>query len=155
MALLADTSASCRVSGDTERLAQLADNLVANAIKFTPAGGAVTVRLRDQPGQVMFEVRDTGIGIPEAEHDRLFERFFRATSATRRNIPGTGLGLAIVRAIVDAHAGTVEVTSEEGVGSTFRVTLPAAGSAASRFEVPEWESDDSVHQRLDGMVNGA
>ncbi len=155
VAVLADTSMPCRISGDTERLAQLVDNLVSNAIKFTPSGGAVTVRLRNQLDDVVLEVRDTGIGIDAAEQNRLFERFFRATSATTRKIPGTGLGLAIVRAIIDAHAGSVEVTSEEGVGSTFRVTLPAISDDGSTFQVPEWEESDSVEQRLDGIVKGA
>lgn len=155
VALLTDATAPARVDGDAERLTQLVDNLVANAIKFTPSGGAVTVRLRHHLDEVLFEVRDTGIGVPPDEQGRLFERFFRATSATKRNIPGTGLGLAIVRAIVDAHAGTVEVSSEEGVGSTFRVTLPTAADGRRPFELPEWEGDEGVDDRLDRIVKGA
>ncbi|MGI9659696.1 MAG: sensor histidine kinase, partial [Gaiellaceae bacterium] len=154
VALLADASGAARVNGDAERLAQLVDNLIANAIKFTPGGGAVTVRLRNHIDDVVFEVRDTGIGIPADEQGRLFDRFFRATSATRRNIPGTGLGLAIVRAIVDAHSGTVEVKSDEGVGSTFRVTLPTAAGGSS-FDLPEWEDDGPVDERLARIVKGA
>lgn len=154
VALLTDTTQATKVDGDTERLAQLVDNLIGNAIKFTPSGGAVTVRLRHHLDDVVFEVRDTGIGIPLDEQEHLFERFFRATSATARNIPGTGLGLAIVRAIADAHSGTVEVSSEEGAGSTFRVTLPAAAGHRG-FELPEWEGDDPIDKRFDRIVKGA
>jgi len=79
-------------------------------------------------------VRDTGIGIPAAEEERLFERFFRASTAVDRQIPGTGLGLYIARAIVDAHEGTISVESEVGSGTTFRIELPAAVRAEQPAE---------------------
>jgi two-component system, OmpR family, phosphate regulon sensor histidine kinase PhoR len=110
--------------GDRGRLAQVLDNLVSNALKFTPEGGRVEVRTSTTDDYVYLEVEDSGIGIPAAEQPRLFERFFRAASATERAIPGTGLGLAIVKAIVEAHAGRIEVVSAPGKGTTFRVELP-------------------------------
>jgi signal transduction histidine kinase len=110
--------------GDRGRLAQVVDNLVSNALKFTPEGGRVEIRTSTIGDYVYLEVEDSGIGIPAAEQSRLFERFFRAAAATERAIPGTGLGLAIVKAIVEAHAGAIEVISAPGKGTTFRVELP-------------------------------
>jgi signal transduction histidine kinase/CHASE3 domain sensor protein len=112
------------VTGDRERLSQLVGNLISNALKFTPAGGHVTVRTFVDGSHAVIEVEDDGIGIPEAEQDRLFQRFFRSTTATEQAIPGTGLGLVISRAIAEAHGGTIDVRSEEGAGACFRVELP-------------------------------
>jgi len=112
------------LQGDRGRLTQLVTNLVGNAIKFTPAGGSVDVRARAAGGRIVLEVADTGIGVPEAEQEKLFERFFRASSATGAQIPGTGLGLAISRGIAEAHGGRICVESAEGTGTTFRVELP-------------------------------
>jgi PAS domain S-box-containing protein len=120
--------------GDRLRLAQLLDNLVSNAIKFTPRGGRVQLGVADAAGAAVLTVTDTGIGIPVEEQERLFERFFRAESATRLAIPGTGLGLTISKAIAEAHGGSISVRSEEGEGTTFSVVLPLsqAGEAAAR-----------------------
>jgi signal transduction histidine kinase len=104
---------------------QLMDNLVSNALKFTPAGGNVRVSLTPVNGVVRLEVSDTGIGIASEEQRRLFERFFRASTASDRQIPGTGLGLYIARAIVEAHGGSIAVRSELGEGTSFCVELPA------------------------------
>ncbi|MCW2964893.1 MAG: multi-sensor signal transduction histidine kinase [Actinomycetia bacterium] len=112
------------VPGDRARLAQVLDNFVSNAIKFTPTGGCVTVTTRILPGEIEIVVSDTGIGIPAHELPLLFQRFFRAERATSGAIPGTGLGLAIAKAIVTAHGGRICVESEDGAGSTFRVILP-------------------------------
>ncbi len=112
------------IRGDRARLGQALDNLVSNALKFTPPGGRVEVRLREDGGRALVEVTDTGIGIAAHEQERLFERFFRTTSANEHAIQGTGLGLWIAKAIVDAHGGAISVESEEGVGSTFRFSLP-------------------------------
>ncbi len=112
------------IDGDPARLAQLIDNLVSNAIKFTEPGGTVTVRVRREADAAVLEVSDSGIGIPADEQDQLFERFFRSSNARRAAIQGTGLGLVIVRAIADAHGGTVSIESAERVGTTFRVDLP-------------------------------
>jgi signal transduction histidine kinase len=116
------------VDGEGDRLAQLLDNLVSNAIKFTPAGGAVDISLAARNGGVCIEVSDTGIGISEDDGGRLFERFFRTPSVLESQIPGTGLGLYISKAIVEAHRGRIAVRSAEGRGTTFVVEMPAAGS---------------------------
>ena len=113
-------------AADGARLGQLLDNLVSNALKFTPPGGEVTVSCGMQGAEAFLEVRDTGIGIPAEEQDRLFERFFRASAASELAIQGTGLGLAVAKAISDGHDGTISVESAGGHGSTFRVTLPLA-----------------------------
>jgi PAS domain S-box-containing protein len=112
------------VAGDRARIGQLLDNLVSNAIKFTPEGGRVDVRVRVLRKQAILEVRDSGMGIPAIEQEFLFERFFRTSTATEQAIQGTGLGLAISKAIVEAHEGRITVASEEGAGTTFRVSLP-------------------------------
>jgi signal transduction histidine kinase/CHASE3 domain sensor protein len=117
--------------GDRDRLAQALDNLLSNAIKFTPAGGGVEVRLRAQGEHARLEVADTGIGIPAGEEGRLFERFFRASSATERAIPGIGLGLTIVEAIVKGHGGRIAVASSPDGGATFSVELPLRPPAAA------------------------
>jgi signal transduction histidine kinase len=111
------------VIGDRERLAQMIDNLVANAVKFTPEGGAVTLRARNGDGRVRVEVADTGIGIPPEEVDRLFERFFRASTAHEVDTPGTGLGLAISQSIAEAHGTRLHVQSEVGRGTIFSFEL--------------------------------
>jgi signal transduction histidine kinase len=113
-----------RLTVDPVRIAQLLGNLLSNAVKFTPDGGQVEVRLRREEDQAVLAVADTGIGIPAAERERVFERFFRTTTAARHAIQGTGLGLAVTKAIVEAHHGTITVDSEEGRGSTFTVCLP-------------------------------
>src|SRR6266508_4126425 len=113
-----------RLVGDRGRLAQVLDNLVSNALKFTREGGAVTVRTSSEGEHVAVEVSDTGIGIALEDQPKLFERFFRSKAAAEEAIPGTGLGLAIVKAIVEAHGGRITVDSKEGRGTTFRVELP-------------------------------
>jgi signal transduction histidine kinase len=112
------------VQGDRGRMFQLLDNLVSNAIKFTPEGGDVRISVAQANGTVRLEIADTGIGIPPDEQRRLFERFFRASTAAERHIPGTGLGLYIARAIVEAHGGSISVESEPGRGTAFRVDMP-------------------------------
>ena len=109
---------------DPERIAQLAGNLISNAVKFTPDGGRVEVRVGMQGDQAVLAVADTGIGIPAGDRERIFERFFRSEAATRQAIPGTGLGLTIAKAIVAAHNGTIAVDSDEDRGSTFKICLP-------------------------------
>jgi signal transduction histidine kinase len=111
--------------GDPGRLAQMLDNLVSNAIKFTPAGGRVDLRVHAADGAVTVEVQDTGTGIPASEIPLLFGRFYRAQSAMDEGIPGTGLGLGIAKAIAEAHGGIIAVQSTVGAGTCFTVKLPA------------------------------
>ena len=119
------TGPTVLLRADRARLAQLMDNLLTNAIKFTPTGGDVAVDVRGGGGGAVVEVSDTGIGIPDQERERVFERFFRTARATRRAIPGSGLGLAVAKAIVESHGGTITVHGAERAGSSFRVELPA------------------------------
>ncbi|MDM7832317.1 sensor histidine kinase [Cellulomonas edaphi] len=115
------------VPGDATRLEQVLANLVSNAVKFTPRGGWVDVRVERAPeGGARVAVSDTGIGIAPDELDGLATRFFRASSATQRAIPGVGLGLSIAKAVVEAHGGELTVTSRVGEGTTFTFTLPGA-----------------------------
>jgi signal transduction histidine kinase len=124
VSLVAEVDELPPVSGDKERLSQLVGNLVSNALKFTPAGGSVIARTFVDGGHAVVEISDTGIGIPLGEQSRLFQRFFRSSTATEQAIPGTGLGLVISRAIAEAHGGTISVTSLPGEGTTFRVEIP-------------------------------
>jgi len=112
------------VRGDRQRLGQLVANLLSNAVKFTPAGGSVVARVFAEEANGVVEVEDTGIGIPKAEQERMFQRFFRASTATDQAIPGTGLGLAITRAIAEAHDGRITFRSEPGEGTCFRIEIP-------------------------------
>ncbi|HEX2222254.1 MAG TPA: HAMP domain-containing sensor histidine kinase [Candidatus Limnocylindria bacterium] len=116
---------------DRERMVQLLNNLVGNALKFTQRGGTVSVRLSEAADEVTMEVVDTGAGIPPEELPRIFERFYRGTNTGEARASGSGLGLAISRSIVEMHGGTIEVRSVVGEGSIFRVGLPRAGGPAS------------------------
>lgn len=119
------------VRGDARRLAQVLDNLVANAVKFTAPGGEVTLAAGREGEVAWVEVRDTGAGIPEAELPRIFDRLFRASDAVREQVPGAGLGLAIAKAIVEAHGGTISARSVVGSGTTIRFELPAGPEGAA------------------------
>ncbi len=114
------------VVGDAERLERVVLNLVHNALKFTPSGGTISVEARLENGAILVRVRDTGVGIAPADLPRVFERFYKVDRA--RSGGGTGLGLAIVKHTVEAHGGRIEVRSEQGGGSVFSLTLPAASS---------------------------
>jgi two-component system, OmpR family, phosphate regulon sensor histidine kinase PhoR len=113
------------VDADAHRFAQVVDNLVSNAIKYSLAGGQVEVDLRARAAEVELSVSDSGIGISEVDRSQLFTRFFRAQEAADRAIQGVGLGLSITKSIVESHGGRIEVESELGQGSVFRVRLPA------------------------------
>lgn len=112
---------------DAARMGQVTDNLISNAVKYTLAGGKVHVSLHEDGDEVVLEVSDSGIGIPESEIAHVFTKFFRARTAEQRAMPGIGLGLVITKAIVEAHAGRIHLESIEGEGTTVRVTLPASG----------------------------
>ena len=113
---------------DPDALRQILDNLVDNAIKYTPNGGRITVRWHGGGSTVSFEVVDTGVGIPERDLPRIFERFYRVDKARSREVGGTGLGLSIVKHLAQAMKGQVRVSSLVGQGTTFKVTLPRAGA---------------------------
>jgi signal transduction histidine kinase len=114
------------VLADGTQILRVVDNLVANAIKFTPDGGSVRLAARRVGDTAVVEVTDTGPGIPRAEQPDLFNRFYRGTNAVEKAIPGSGLGLAISQVIAEAHGGTIKLESTPGSGSTFRLTLPLA-----------------------------
>ena len=117
------------VWGDAGQLDRVLDNLLTNAVKFTPAEGTVTVRAECRDDDIVLVVADTGMGIPADEQKALFVRFFRGTNAIRQAVPGTGLGLAIVHTILGNHGGTINVESTEGVGTTVTVRLPVHRAA--------------------------
>jgi signal transduction histidine kinase len=116
------------VSADLQGVVQVFRNLLANAIRYTPDGGSIAVKITVEGPATKVEVRDTGIGIPASALPRVFERFFRVDPARARAEGGTGLGLAIVRHLVRAMGGKVWAESEPGKGTSFFVTLPTASS---------------------------
>jgi signal transduction histidine kinase len=113
-----------RLPGDGARLAQVLDNLISNALKFTPPGGRVEVTLSARDGHAVLEVADNGVGVPAEDRPRLFDRFFRSSLAASHAIPGSGLGLAITKAIVEAHGGQITLESDKDRGTTVRVEIP-------------------------------
>ncbi len=114
------------VRADEESLQQILSNLIDNAIKYTPSGGAITIRYRQESDVAVIEVSDTGIGIAPEHQERLFERFYRVDKARSRELGGTGLGLSIVKHLCQAMGGSVSVESKLGQGSTFQVRIPLA-----------------------------
>jgi len=124
IALELERNGETAASGESRRIAQVLDNLVSNAIKFTPRGGRVTVRVAREGPSAVLEVSDTGVGIPEPERESVFERFYRSTTAVDKQIQGTGLGLHIAKAIVEAHDGRIAIATHPAGGTTFRVELP-------------------------------
>ena len=114
------------VAGDSRRLTQVLDNLIANAVKFSHRNGLVRVTAAWRDGTWRIDVADSGIGIPPEEASQLFSRFVRASNARTAGLPGSGLGLSIVKVLTEMHGGHVEVRSALGRGSTFSVFLPTA-----------------------------
>jgi signal transduction histidine kinase len=135
IALRASLESIPSMVGDRARLGQLLDNLVSNALKFTPSGGSVDVCVSLDGGEAVIEVVDTGIGIAPSDQAHLFDRFFRSSEATQRAIPGTGLGLTIAKTIVERHGGSIEVESAAGEGTTMRIRLPLAKAPAVAEDV--------------------
>jgi signal transduction histidine kinase len=115
--------------GDAEQFERALSNLIENAIKFTPPEGQVWVTAAQQDNALTFTVRDTGVGIPAALHDKVFERFYRAQQKGVEHVSGSGLGLSLVQAIVQNHGGTIQLRSAEGVGTTFIVQIPIDSKA--------------------------
>jgi two-component system sensor histidine kinase VicK len=130
------------VEGDAGRLAQVFANLISNAIKYSPQGGAVKISGKDDDDVVRIRVRDEGFGIPPDLRDRIFTKFFRG-AATARGIPGSGLGLALARSVVEAHGGSIDFASVVGKGTTFSVELPKYARDASAVEAGERRHEDA------------
>jgi heavy metal sensor kinase len=135
-----DATLGVWVEGDRSRIKQVVVNLLDNAIKYTPAGGLVTLTVKQENSKAVFEVVDNGIGIPPAALPRVFDRFYRVDSARSRAQGGAGLGLSIVKSICTAHHGRVEASSNPGQGSRFRVELPLVSSPAVKSDLK------SVHE---------
>jgi two-component system phosphate regulon sensor histidine kinase PhoR len=114
-----------KIRGDARRLSEILQNLLDNAVQYTPEGGQIAVRASAEAPWVRIAVADTGIGIPSDQRQRIFERFYRVDAARSREAGGTGLGLSIARHLAEAHGGRIEVESEVGRGSTFTLVLPA------------------------------
>src|SRR5690348_1573257 len=127
-----DAGEGPNVPGDPRRLAQVLDNLIGNAVKFSHVDGLVRVRLRYLRGTWRIDVADTGIGIPADEAARLFSPFVRGSNARIAGLPGSGLGLAIVKSLVEMHGGRVKVESALGEGSTFSVFLPVHANVTAQ-----------------------
>lgn len=121
---------------DEEALEQILDNLMDNALKYTPEGGRVELRWRSSGSHLILEVSDTGIGISEADLPRIFERFYRVDRARSRELGGTGLGLAIVKHLAQAMKGSIRATSKMGEGTTFQVRLPMAPNSNRLGDAP-------------------
>jgi heavy metal sensor kinase len=126
IAVACDVMAATFVCGDHARMKQVVVNLLDNAIKYTPEGGAVSLSVHSTADAAILEVADTGVGIPPGDLQRVFDRFFRADSTRALHPDGAGLGLAIVKSICNAHGGSVEAESSPGRGTRFTVTLPLA-----------------------------
>jgi signal transduction histidine kinase len=122
------------VLGDRDRISEVFDNLLSNALKFTPPGGVITIRAREEAEFVRVEISDTGAGIPSDKLDKIFERFYQVNGSVRRRFGGTGLGLAIVKQIIESHGGKIGVTSQLEVGTTFYFTLPQMSAVYSVVE---------------------
>jgi signal transduction histidine kinase len=129
--LATEIETEVRVQGDEQRLGQMVWNLLANAKQYTPTGGRIQLRLQRLDGLARLEVQDTGIGISEEDLPHIFDRFYRADDARAIHSDGDGLGLAIVKYVVEAHDGSIKVTSQTGGGTTFVVDLPLAAESAS------------------------
>ena len=112
------------IFGDAHRLKQMVWILIHNAIKFTPGGGEIKITLQDMDDTVYFTIKDTGIGIPEQDLPKIFDRFYRVDKARSRQEGGSGLGLAICKYIVDRHQGTIDVESKLGEGTKFKIRFP-------------------------------
>ena len=143
-----------RIRHDPQRIGQVVTNLVHNAIKFTPRGGSVEVRLAPSGSGARIDVIDTGVGIDEDELPHVFERFYRGSQANEARGSGSGLGLAIVRSIVDMHGGAITVESQVGAGSRFTVTLPPdprmiAGTPAAQQAATEVDAEAGSPSTVD------
>jgi len=124
--LLINTKTEDEIFGDRERLRQVLNNLLSNAINYNKPGGEVVLSSERVAGGIQISIKDTGIGIPSEHISRIFERFYRVDSDRSRELGGTGLGLAIVKHIIEAHGSHVDVESNVGQGSVFRFVLKSS-----------------------------
>jgi signal transduction histidine kinase len=131
------------VIGDEGRLHQVFDNLLGNAIKFSPEGGHITVGIEEVGSMLQASVSDQGVGVPKDQQERIFERFYQVDGSARRRFAGVGLGLTIAKRIVEAHGGKIWVESESGGGSTFYFTVPEVG--------PEFHEQPVVDETVDDL----
>lgn len=121
------------VEADEDKLTQILDNIISNALKYSPEGGQITFKVEEQEEQILISISDQGVGIPKENIEKIFERFYRVDKARSRKLGGTGLGLAIAKEMVKAHGGNIWATSVEGKGTTIYFTLPV-----DRSEEDEW-----------------
>jgi signal transduction histidine kinase len=141
------------VMGDPQRVVQILTNLVGNACRYTPPGGQIKIASRRINGSVEITVQDTGIGIPEQEQDRVFDRFFRGSAPLVRSQGGTGLGLAIAKSLVELHGGELWLKSKVGQGATFGFTLPLPGEPGEQEQYaalmadPGYQLETAEHDR--------
>ncbi|MFT7474407.1 MAG: two-component system sensor histidine kinase SenX3 [Verrucomicrobiales bacterium] len=140
--LAVDVHEKSVIDGDRSQLISAFTNLLSNAIKYTDPGGSVSARLVSHGSEIAVVVEDTGIGVPQQDLHRVFERFYRAHRGRAASSGGTGLGLSIVRNVAVNHGGRVELTSQEGVGSTFSMILPITGRAVESESVVYGEPDE-------------
>lgn len=123
------------VLADAKRLYQIFDNLMVNSIKFTPSGGKIVIHATDQGDHVLFGVKDTGIGIPEKDRKKVFDKFYRVESTVNKTVSGAGLGLAIVKSIIEIHGGNIWVDSEPKRGANFQFIIPVAKNTANKYNL--------------------
>ena len=114
----------CLIFGDTEKLKLVLENLMSNAVKYTPSGGKIEIRLAKDGGRAVFSVKDNGVGIPESQQKRVFEKFFRGDNVVKHQTEGTGLGLYIAKNIIEQSGGKIWFKSREDEGTTFFFSLP-------------------------------
>jgi signal transduction histidine kinase len=125
------------VLGDDSRIKQVIDNLLSNAMKFTPSGGTIRLVADDMGDFVLVSVADSGVGVAKENHEKIFEKFFQVDSSLTRQVGGTGLGLAISKSIIEMHGGRIWVESEVNQGATFRFLLPRLREKRQELPVPE------------------
>ncbi len=121
-----------RIQADRRSMEEVFNNLISNAINYSPDGGQVRVKMASRDGFLEIVISDTGVGIDPEELPKIFEKFYRIKHPKTRQVVGTGLGLAIVKGVVDSHGGSIEVKSEPGMGTTFRILLPTRGDEATK-----------------------
>ena len=120
------TVAECHVMGDPDRLAQVLDNLLGNAIRYSPEGSIIAVNISQSGNEVQCSITDNGMGIPEKHLPFIFERFYRVDASRDRQTGGAGLGLAIARALIESQGGKISAESQSGQGTTLHFSLPAS-----------------------------